>query len=98
VIVPSVPEKHSVADYASKPGKAKEDVKIISKRKVLLERFLNYVAVHPELGSAHFFHLFLSGEKSWGDVLTSHGLLHAVKKKESILSATERAALKRPGM
>ncbi|CAG8637647.1 1860_t:CDS:2, partial [Diversispora eburnea] len=41
LIVPPIPEKHSIADYATMQSKAKEDVGTIERRKRMLQRFLN---------------------------------------------------------
>jgi hypothetical protein len=41
LIIPPIPEKHSMADYAAKPTKAKEDMGIIDLRKRMLSVFLN---------------------------------------------------------
>ncbi|KAK2802058.1 CSN-associated deubiquitinating enzyme Ubp12 [Onygenales sp. PD_10] len=41
LIVPPIPEKHTMADYAAKPTKAKEDTSIIDLRKRMLGVFLN---------------------------------------------------------
>jgi sorting nexin-4 len=80
-IVPPIPEKHSVKDYASKPGKAKENPEIIHKRKRMLESFLNRVAVHPTLSGLHIFHQFLKGDGTWADILAMSGLSFHLKKK-----------------
>ncbi|KAJ3215325.1 Sorting nexin, cytoplasm-to-vacuole targeting pathway/endosomal sorting [Dinochytrium kinnereticum] len=83
VVVPPVPEKHSVADYASRPGKAKEDPKIIENRKRTLQTFLNRVAAHPVLGKEHVLHRFIDGSGgSWTDILMDSGVAHFLKKKD----------------
>ncbi|MGH2242789.1 hypothetical protein ACQ1ZO_17185, partial [Enterococcus faecalis] len=41
LVVPPIPKKHSIADYAAKPTKAKEDVGIIELRQRMLMTFLN---------------------------------------------------------
>ncbi|EAT78889.2 hypothetical protein SNOG_13865 [Parastagonospora nodorum SN15] len=41
LIIPPIPEKHTMADYAAKPTKAKEDAGIIELRKRMLAVFLN---------------------------------------------------------
>lgn len=94
-IVPPIPEKHSVKDYASKPGKAKENPEIIDKRKRMLESFLNRVAVHPTLSGLHIFHQFLKGEGTWTDILAMSGLSFHLKKKNTV-KVGERT-IKNPG-
>lgn len=86
-IVPPIPEKHSVAAYASKAGKAKKDPKIIDKRKRTLQTFLNRLAVHPFFREEPVFHSFLEGSKSWSDILSNSGLANYLWKKDS--SSTE---------
>uniref|UniRef100_U9V033 PX domain-containing protein n=1 Tax=Rhizophagus irregularis (strain DAOM 181602 / DAOM 197198 / MUCL 43194) TaxID=747089 RepID=U9V033_RHIID len=79
LIVPPIPEKHSLADYATLQGKAKEDVAIIEKRKRMLQSFLNRVSNHPQLSNEHVFHKFLETGVSWNDVLKSR-LLSSLPK------------------
>ncbi|KAG9287346.1 hypothetical protein G9A89_023717 [Geosiphon pyriformis] len=71
VIMPPIPEKHSITDYATMQSKAKEDQVIIEKRKRMLQTFLNRIAKHPQLSNAHIFHRFLENGVSWNDVLHS---------------------------
>ncbi|KAJ3114921.1 Sorting nexin, cytoplasm-to-vacuole targeting pathway/endosomal sorting [Phlyctochytrium bullatum] len=83
IVVPPVPEKHTVADYAARPGKAKEDPKIIENRKRTLQSFLNRVAAHPILGKEHVLHRFIDGQGgSWTDILMDSGMAHFMKKKD----------------
>ena len=65
LIIPPIPSKQTIGDYAVKQGKAKEDVALISRRKRLLLTFLNRLARHPILSNEHDFHRFLDGEVSW---------------------------------
>ncbi|CAG8496654.1 12027_t:CDS:2, partial [Acaulospora colombiana] len=58
LIVPPIPEKHSIADYATMPNKVKEDA-VIGKRKRMLQSFLNRVSKHPQLSNEHVFHRFM---------------------------------------
>ncbi|KAF8801307.1 hypothetical protein BYT27DRAFT_7226883 [Phlegmacium glaucopus] len=71
VIIPPIPSKQTIGDYAVKQGKAKEDVILIARRKRLLQTFLNRLARHPILSNEHVFHRFLDGEVSWTEVLNS---------------------------
>lgn len=64
-IVPPIPSKQSLSDYAVKQGKAKEDATMIARRKRMLQTFLNRIARHPVLSTDHTFHRFLDGEVSW---------------------------------
>ena len=65
VIIPPIPSKQTIGDYAVKQGKAKEDVAMIARRKRMLQTFLNRIARHPILSNEHVFHRFLEGEVSW---------------------------------
>ncbi|KAK7445399.1 Sorting nexin, cytoplasm-to-vacuole targeting pathway/endosomal sorting [Stygiomarasmius scandens] len=70
-IIPPIPSKQSIGDYAVKQGKAKEDAAMIARRKRMLQTFLNRLARHPILSNAHVFHRFLDGDVSWTEVLNS---------------------------
>ncbi|KAJ7623458.1 hypothetical protein FB45DRAFT_925738 [Roridomyces roridus] len=71
IIIPPIPSKQTLGDYAVKQAKAKEDAALISRRKRMLQTFLNRVAKHPILSNDHVFHRFLDGEVSWTEVLNS---------------------------
>ena len=65
LIIPPIPSKQSISDYAIKQAKAREDVAMIARRKRMLQTFLNRIARHPILSNEHVFHRFLQGEVSW---------------------------------
>ncbi|KAJ7281887.1 hypothetical protein C8J57DRAFT_1448533 [Mycena rebaudengoi] len=71
LIIPPIPSKQTLGDYAVKQAKAKEDAALIARRKRMLQTFLNRVAKHPILSNDHVFHRFLDGEVSWSEVLNS---------------------------
>ncbi|KAI9470999.1 MAG: hypothetical protein EXX96DRAFT_586476 [Benjaminiella poitrasii] len=71
LIIPPIPEKHSIVDYAALQTRMKDDLPTIEKRKRMLQTFLNRVAKHPELGKEHIFHRFLESNVAWSDVLHS---------------------------
>ncbi|KAG7531313.1 hypothetical protein FFLO_04434 [Filobasidium floriforme] len=72
LIVPPIPSKQSLTDYAVKgSSKAKEDATVIARRMRTLEDFLRRVGRHPILGGEHVFHRFLDGVSGWNDVLHS---------------------------
>ncbi|KAI8341082.1 hypothetical protein BC941DRAFT_346665 [Chlamydoabsidia padenii] len=71
VIVPPIPEKHSIVDYAALQTRVKDDLPMVEKRKRMLQTFLNRVAKHPVLGHDHVFHRFLESGVPWSDVLHS---------------------------
>jgi hypothetical protein len=65
IIIPPIPSKQSIGEYAVKQGKAKEDATMISRRKRMLQVFLNRIAKHPLLGKEYVFHRFLDRDASW---------------------------------
>ncbi|PCH44383.1 hypothetical protein WOLCODRAFT_138969 [Wolfiporia cocos MD-104 SS10] len=71
LIIPPIPSKQTISDYAVKQAKAKEDAAMIARRKRMLQTFLNRIARHPILSNEHVFHRFLDGEVSWTEVLHS---------------------------
>ncbi|KAH9989824.1 hypothetical protein BJV77DRAFT_1061114 [Russula vinacea] len=71
LIIPPIPSKQTISDYAIKQAKAREDAALIARRKRMLQTFLNRIARHPILSNEHVFHRFLQGEVSWTEVLHS---------------------------
>ncbi|KAG9014381.1 Sorting nexin, cytoplasm-to-vacuole targeting pathway/endosomal sorting [Tulasnella sp. JGI-2019a] len=71
LIIPPIPSKQTIGDYAVKQAKAKEDATMISRRKRMLQVFLNRIARHPILSNEHVFHRFLDRDVSWSEVLNS---------------------------
>ncbi|KDN35070.1 hypothetical protein RSAG8_11908, partial [Rhizoctonia solani AG-8 WAC10335] len=59
LIIPPIPSKQTIGDYAIKQSKAKEDANLIARRRRMLQVFLNRVARHPILSNDHVFHRFL---------------------------------------
>ncbi|KAK5698317.1 Sorting nexin, cytoplasm-to-vacuole targeting pathway/endosomal sorting [Elasticomyces elasticus] len=72
LIIPPIPEKHSIADYAAKPTKAKEDVGIIELRQRMLSTFLNRCRRMKEVSADGVWWRFLDPNVSWSEVLHSH--------------------------
>ncbi|KAL4952563.1 sorting nexin-41 [Aspergillus filifer] len=72
LIVPPIPEKHTMADYAAKPTKAKEDAGIIDLRKRMLAVFLNRCRTMKEIREDGVWWRFLDPNVSWNEVLHSH--------------------------
>ncbi|KAL6716977.1 Sorting nexin, cytoplasm-to-vacuole targeting pathway/endosomal sorting [Lecanora helva] len=72
LIIPPIPEKHSMADYAAKPTKAKEDTSIIDLRKRMLAVFLNRCRKMDEVREDGVWWRFLDPNASWNEVLHSH--------------------------
>ncbi|PWY89601.1 hypothetical protein BO94DRAFT_534384 [Aspergillus sclerotioniger CBS 115572] len=72
LVVPPIPEKHTMADYAAKPTKAKEDTAIIDLRKRMLAVFLNRCRRMKEVREDGVWWRFLDPNVSWSEVLHSH--------------------------
>ncbi|KAL7750623.1 Sorting nexin, cytoplasm-to-vacuole targeting pathway/endosomal sorting [Sorochytrium milnesiophthora] len=83
VIVPPIPEKHSMTDYATKQNRAKQDPFIIDKRKRMLQSFLNRIIWHPILSTEHIFHRFLEPGILWSDILHSAKVTSLPKAKST---------------
>ncbi|KAK9324070.1 hypothetical protein V1517DRAFT_318661 [Lipomyces orientalis] len=84
LIVPPIPEKHTMADYAAKPTKAKEDMRIIDHRRRMLAVFLNRCRAMRQIREHAVFQKFLDPNVSWIEVLNSPPLISIPK---SILRA-----------
>ena len=79
LIIPPIPEKHSIADYAAKPTKAKEDVGIIELRQRMLATFLNRCRRMKEVRVDGVWWRFLDPNVSWSEVLHSHPAVNIPK-------------------
>lgn len=71
LIVPPIPEKHTMSDYAASPTRAKEDVGIIEHRQRMLAVFLNRCNAMPQIKESSVFQRFLDPNSSWSEVLNS---------------------------
>ncbi|KAI9047966.1 hypothetical protein LZ554_007768 [Drepanopeziza brunnea f. sp. 'monogermtubi'] len=72
LIMPPIPEKHTMADYAANPTKAKQDQQIIDLRKRMLAVFLNRCRCMDEVRNDGVWWRFLDPNSSWNEVLHSH--------------------------
>ena len=71
VVVPHIPEKHSVMKYFLNPINAKNDIKVIAKRKRLLTVFLQRCYMIPQVRECVVFLKFVDPGVRWADVLAS---------------------------
>ncbi|KAG5361404.1 Sorting nexin-41 [Yarrowia sp. C11] len=71
LIVPPIPEKHSITDYAVAPTKAREDKDMIEHRQRMLQVFLNRCRNLPQISNCIVFQRFLDPHASWSEVLNS---------------------------
>lgn len=65
LIVPPIPEKHTMADYAANPTNAKQDQQIIDLRKRMLAVFLNRCRRMEEIRTDGVWWRFLDPNASW---------------------------------
>ena len=65
LIIPPIPEKHTMADYAANPTKAKQDQQIIDLRKRMLAVFLNRCRRMDEVRGDGVWWKFLDPNASW---------------------------------
>ncbi|KYK57823.1 sorting nexin-41 [Drechmeria coniospora] len=72
LIIPPIPEKHTMADYAAKPTSAKQDQQIIDLRKRMLAVFLNRCRRMETVRNDGVWWRFLDPNASWSEVLHSH--------------------------
>ncbi|KAM7185373.1 mRNA capping enzyme alpha subunit-like protein [Rhypophila sp. PSN 637] len=84
LIIPPIPEKHTMADYAAKPTSAKADQQIIDLRKRMLAVFLNRCRRMDQVRTDGVWWRFLDPNSSWNEVIHSHPVASIPK---SILQA-----------
>ncbi|RYO75430.1 hypothetical protein DL766_010016 [Monosporascus sp. MC13-8B] len=84
LIIPPIPEKHTMADYAANPTNAKQDQQIIDLRKRMLAVFLNRCRRMEEVRDDGVLWRFLDPNASWSEVLHSHPIASIPK---SVLKA-----------
>ncbi|ESU13117.1 sorting nexin-41 [Fusarium graminearum PH-1] len=69
LIVPPIPEKHTMADYAANPTNAKQDQQIIDLRKRMLAVFLNRCRRMEEIRTDGVWWRFFDPNASWAPPL-----------------------------
>ncbi|KAN0062518.1 Sorting nexin, cytoplasm-to-vacuole targeting pathway/endosomal sorting [Thecaphora frezii] len=79
LIIPPIPSKHTLSDYAAKQSKAKEDATIIARRRRMLQSFLRRCDNHPKLRDDEVLRKFLDGRYPWAEILNSPPLSHLPK-------------------
>ncbi|KAI6091150.1 hypothetical protein F4821DRAFT_227598 [Hypoxylon rubiginosum] len=72
LIIPPIPEKHTMADYAANPTNAKQDQQIIDLRKRMLAVFLNRCRRMEQVLNDGVLWRFLDPNVSWNEVMHSH--------------------------
>ncbi|KAJ1926640.1 Sorting nexin, cytoplasm-to-vacuole targeting pathway/endosomal sorting, partial [Tieghemiomyces parasiticus] len=79
LIVPPIPEKHTLKQYAVLQSRTKDEPGMIARRKRMLQTFLNRLVRHPILASEHILHRFLEPGVAWSEVLHSPSLTNLPK-------------------
>ncbi|KAL1842407.1 hypothetical protein VTJ49DRAFT_5366 [Mycothermus thermophilus] len=79
LIIPPIPEKHTMADYAANPTNAKQDQQIIDLRKRMLAVFLNRCRRMEQVRTDGVWWRFLDPNSSWNEVLHSPPLANIPK-------------------
>lgn len=72
LVIPPIPEKHTMADYAANPTNAKQDQQIIDLRKRMLAVFLNRCRRMEQVRDDGVLWRFLDPNVSWNEVMHSH--------------------------
>ncbi|KAH8122824.1 hypothetical protein ACSS6W_001623 [Trichoderma asperelloides] len=72
LVIPPIPEKHTMADYAANPTSAKQDQQIIDLRKRMLMVFLNRCRRMDAVREDGVWWRFLDPNSSWSEVLHAH--------------------------
>ncbi|PVU89603.1 hypothetical protein BB561_005269 [Smittium simulii] len=71
IVVPPLPDKHSLFQHIYTNNKTKTEKKIVQNRVRGLEIFLNRIALNKTLRQEHIFHRFLKSDDSWDEILHS---------------------------
>jgi hypothetical protein len=71
LVIPPIPEKHTITKYATAPTKAKEDTSIIEHRRRMLGVFLKRCLKIDCVRESSVFQSFLDPNANWGEVLSS---------------------------
>jgi len=64
LIVPPIPGKSNIIEYATGSGKNQKDT-MVEKRKRMLQTFLNRLRKHPVFSCMHIVHLFIQSGAQW---------------------------------
>ncbi|QGI79279.1 hypothetical protein CEK25_006008 [Fusarium fujikuroi] len=83
LIVPPIPEKHTMADYAANPTNAKQDQQIIDLRKRMLAVFLNRCRRMDEIRTDGVWWRFLDPNASWRGLALSSRVVNSQVDLES---------------
>lgn len=71
IVIPPIPEKHSISSYVSNLTHAQDDTQLIDHRQRMLSVFLNRCYDIPMIRDCWLFCRFLDSSVSWNEVLTS---------------------------
>ncbi|KAF9905671.1 Sorting nexin, cytoplasm-to-vacuole targeting pathway/endosomal sorting, partial [Lobosporangium transversale] len=96
LIVPPIPEKHTISNYANIQNKSKEDAVIVEKRKRMLQKFLNRLAKHEILSYEHIFHRFLEPDVAWAELMHCPPITTLPKNPLNATLTASSSSLSRP--
>lgn len=91
LIVPPIPEKHTMADYAANPTNAKQDQQIIDLRKRMLAVFLNRCRRMDAIRTDGVWWRFLDPNASWVCLDLSSSIIVANIRVERGFALTSRS-------
>lgn len=75
LVVPPIPEKHTLGAYATNPAHAHEDARVIEHRQRTLANFLNRCSNIAQINESWAFERFLDPNTSWRDLMQSDPVL-----------------------
>lgn len=75
LVVPPIPEKHTLGAYATNPAHAHEDMRVIEHRQRTLANFLNRCSNIAQINDSWVFERFLDPNTSWRDLMQSEYVL-----------------------
>jgi len=89
LIVPPIPGKSNLIEYATGSGKNHTDT-IVEKRKRMLQTFLNRLRKHPVLSHMHIIHLFIQQGAQWS---SKQDVVHLQEGTQKIVSCIDEPRL-----
>lgn len=94
LIVPPIPGKSNLIEYATGSSKNQKDSKMVEKRKRMLQRFLNRLKNHPVFSNLHIIHLFIQTGSQWSSKQDINELAEATNKIVSCIDEPRLALIK----
>jgi len=89
LIVPPIPGKSNIIEYATGSGKNQKDT-MVEKRKRMLQTFLNKLRKHPVFCRIHIIHLFIQQGAQWS---SKQDIVELKEGSEKIVSCIDEPRL-----